>query len=70
MKNMKHIENSVQNIKEHAKCMLQKGKLLMKKGGKIKILAFSQLYNNIKQYLGRFPGGVDITPFPWPAYTG
>lgn len=31
MKNMKCIENSVQNIKRHAKCMLQKGKLLTKK---------------------------------------
>lgn len=51
--------------------MFHKGKLLMKKGEKAKIviLAFSQLYDDIKQYLGRFPGGVDTTPFPWPICT-
>lgn len=32
MKNMIYIKNSVQNIKKHAKCILQKGKVLMKKG--------------------------------------
>jgi len=66
---MKYNETRVQNIKKRAKYMKQKGKLFMKKGEKIKILAFSQFYNNIKKHLGRFPGGIYITPFPWPIYT-
>lgn len=32
MKNMKYIEDSAQNIKKHAKYMLQKEKLLMERG--------------------------------------
>lgn len=67
MKNIKYIKNSVQNTKNHAKCILWKGKLFIRKEKIKKNLAFSQLYNNIKQYLERFPGV--ITPFPCPIYT-
>lgn len=47
MKNMKYIENSVQNIKKHAKCVLQKGKLLMKKRRKDKN---SCIFTIVQQY--------------------